>query len=73
MSERDERAKRLGYMVVAAAWLAVFCLFGYRATAASKEAGSAHVGAFSYVFLTLSPPIFNPFFMDSLLEWSCRG
>jgi MFS family permease len=32
MSERDERAKRLGYMVVAAAWLAVFCLFGYRAT-----------------------------------------
>lgn len=26
------RAKRIGYMVIAAAWLAVFCLFGYRAT-----------------------------------------
>ncbi|MGB9791552.1 MAG: MFS transporter [Thermacetogeniaceae bacterium] len=25
-------AKRIGYCVVAAAWLAVFCLFGYRAT-----------------------------------------
>jgi len=30
MNERDQ--KRLGRMVVAASWLAVFCLFGYRAT-----------------------------------------
>jgi len=30
--EENAQAKRLGYMVVAAAWLAVFCLFGYRAT-----------------------------------------
>lgn len=28
----DHNAKRMSYMVVAAAWLAVFCLFGYRAT-----------------------------------------
>ena len=30
--EDNVRAKRIGYMVIAAAWLAVFCLFGYRAT-----------------------------------------
>lgn len=28
----EKTAKRLGYMVVAASWLAVFCLFGYRST-----------------------------------------
>jgi len=28
----DKNAKRLGYMVVAASWLAVFCLFGYRSS-----------------------------------------
>ncbi|MGI9860533.1 MFS transporter [Moorella naiadis] len=28
----DNNAKKIGYMVVGAAWLAVFCLFGYRAT-----------------------------------------
>lgn len=28
----ENNAKRMSYMVVAAAWLAVFCLFGYRAT-----------------------------------------
>ncbi|MFZ5754412.1 MAG: MFS transporter [Bacillota bacterium] len=28
----DSSAKKIGYMVVAASWLAVFCLFGYRAT-----------------------------------------
>ncbi|SHJ49161.1 MFS transporter [Tepidibacter formicigenes] len=28
----EKRAKHLGYMVVLASWLAVFCLFGYRAT-----------------------------------------
>ncbi|MGB4503988.1 MAG: MFS transporter [Syntrophaceticus sp.] len=30
--EDNVQAKRIGYMVIAAAWLAVFCLFGYRAT-----------------------------------------
>jgi len=28
----DKNAKRLGYMVVAASWLAVFCLFGFRSS-----------------------------------------
>jgi len=28
----DKNAKRLGYMVIAAAWLAVFCLFGFRSS-----------------------------------------
>ncbi|WP_053954966.1 MFS transporter [Inediibacterium massiliense] len=28
----EKQAKRLGHMVVLASWLAVFCLFGYRAT-----------------------------------------
>jgi MFS family permease len=28
----DKNAKRLGYLVVAASWLAVFCLFGYRSS-----------------------------------------
>ena len=28
----EKEAKHLGYMVVLASWLAVFCLFGYRAT-----------------------------------------
>ncbi|SHH17582.1 MFS transporter [Tepidibacter thalassicus] len=32
MFENEKRAKYLGYMVVLASWLAVFCLFGYRAT-----------------------------------------
>jgi len=30
--EDNAKAKRTGYCVVAAAWLAVFCLFGYRST-----------------------------------------
>lgn len=30
--EDNAVAKRIGYFVVAAAWLAVFCLFGYRST-----------------------------------------
>lgn len=30
--ENNAVAKRIGYCVVAAAWLAVFCLFGYRST-----------------------------------------
>ena len=28
----ENSAKRMSYSVIAAAWLAVFCLFGYRAT-----------------------------------------
>jgi MFS transporter, OFA family, oxalate/formate antiporter len=28
----DKNAQRLGYLVVAASWLAVFCLFGYRSS-----------------------------------------
>lgn len=28
----DKNAKRLGYMVIAASWLAVFCLFGFRSS-----------------------------------------
>lgn len=28
----DDKARRLGFLVVGASWLAVFCLFGYRAT-----------------------------------------
>ncbi|HHY93633.1 MAG TPA: OFA family MFS transporter, partial [Firmicutes bacterium] len=32
METENVAAKRLGYTVVIAAWLAVFCLFGYRAT-----------------------------------------
>lgn len=30
--EDNVKAKKTGHMVIAAAWLAVFCLFGYRAT-----------------------------------------
>lgn len=29
---QEDNAKRMSYMVIGAAWLAVFCLFGYRAT-----------------------------------------
>jgi OFA family oxalate/formate antiporter-like MFS transporter len=32
MEQIDPRQKKLGYMVVLASWLAVFCLFGYRST-----------------------------------------
>jgi len=32
MNMNDSKAKRYGWSVVAASWLAVFCLFGYRAT-----------------------------------------
>lgn len=32
MDQIDNKHKRLGYMVVIASWLAVFCLFGYRST-----------------------------------------
>ena len=30
--ELSNKSKRYGLMVVGASWLAVFCLFGYRAT-----------------------------------------
>ena len=41
----DARAKRYGWSVVAASWLAVFCLFGYRATfAILKGPMSADLG-----------------------------
>ena len=43
--ELSNKSKRYGLMVVGASWLAVFCLFGYRATFAMlKEPMAAELG-----------------------------